>query len=180
MSTIDLVTILGNVSQSLLPVQRFLTGGAYLLGILFCISALLKFKSIGDKRANSSSQEKMFVPIMYLTFGAFLLYLPTAISVLANTAFGADNVLTYVKYNKTDIYSAMGVLIRTAGVLWFIRGSVLLAHASEPGTQEGPKGLVFLCAGILSVNFDNTIAAINSIVSHLIAWTLSIKASQGF
>jgi hypothetical protein len=180
MTTIDLVTIIGNISQSLYPVQRLITGGAYLLGILFFITAIMKFMKIGDHRAQSSSREKMYTPVMYLLFGAILLYLPSALDVAANTAFGVGNVLTYTSYNPYNIYSSMGVLIRTAGILWFVRGCVLVAHSSEPGTQQGPKGLLFIFAGILSMNFDNTIAMLNSVMSNFISWTLAFKSSQGF
>ena len=74
----------------------------------------------------------------------------------------------------------MQIIIRTAGLLWFVRGCVLVAQASEPGAQHGPKGMVFICAGILSMNFDNTIAMTNTAITHLIDWSLSIKQSQGF
>lgn len=180
MTTLDLVTILGNISQSLYPVQRLITGGAYVLGILFFITAMMKFLKIGNHRAQSSSQEKMYSPMMYLLFGSLLLYLPSALNLAANTAFGVGNVLTYSNYNPTNIYSSMGLLIRTAGVLWFVRGCVLVAQASEPGTQHGPKGLIFILAGILSMNFDNTIAMLNSVMTDIAAWTIAIKNSQGF
>jgi uncharacterized membrane protein HdeD (DUF308 family) len=180
MSTIDLVTIIGNISQSLYPVQRLITGGAYLLGILFFMTAIMKFMKIGDYRAQHSSREKMFTPMMYLLFGAILLYLPSALDVAANTAFGVGNVLTYTSYNPYNIYSSMGLLIRTAGVLWFVRGCVLVAHSSEPGTQQGSKGMLFIIAGILSMNFDNTVSVINSILNNFITWTLAFKKSQGF
>lgn len=58
MNTIDLITILGNISQSLYPVQKLITGGAYILGVLFFLTAIGKLKKIGDHRAQSSSQEK--------------------------------------------------------------------------------------------------------------------------
>lgn len=180
MTTTDLVTIIGNLSRSLYPVQKLITGVAYLLGILFFIMAIGKLKKIGDKRAQSSSQEKMFTPMMYILMGALLLYLPSALHLLANTAFGVGNVISYTSYNPANIYSAMGLLIRTAGVLWFVRGCVLVAHAGEPGTQEGPKGLVFIFAGILAMNFDNSIAVLNYIIQSLVSWTMTIKASQGY
>lgn len=44
MNTIDLITILGNISQSLYPVQKLITGGAYILGVLFFITAIGKLK----------------------------------------------------------------------------------------------------------------------------------------
>lgn len=180
MSTLDLVTILGNISQSLFPVQRLISGGAYLLGILFVLKAIGKLRKIADHRAQSSSQEKMFTPMMYLIFGAALIYLPSVIQTMANTAFGVGNVLTYTPPPTPNIYSSMGLIIRTAGLLWFIRGCVLVAHASEPGTQEGPKGLAFIVAGILAMNFDNTIAMINYILGKFLTWTLAFKASQGY
>ncbi len=180
MTMLDLVTILGNISQSLYPLQRLITGGAYLLGILFFITAISKLLKIGDRRAQSPSREKMFGPMMYLLIGAILLYLPTALNIAANTAFGVGNVLTYSSYDPTNIYSSMGLLIRTAGVLWFVRGCVLVAQASEPGAQHGPKGLAFIFAGILSMNFDNTISALNTVMSDLTTWSLAIKSSQGY
>ncbi|MFT4060701.1 MAG: type IV secretion protein IcmC [Legionella sp.] len=180
MTTMDLITILGNISQSLYPVQRLITGGAYLLGILFFIISIMKFMKIGNHRAQSSSNEKMYSPMIYLFFGSILLYLPSALNLAANTAFGVGNVLTYTDYNPTNIYSSMGLLIRTAGVLWFVRGCVLVAQASEPGTQQGPKGLVFIIAGILSMNFDNTIAMLNTFMGDIATLTIAIKNSQGF
>jgi hypothetical protein len=173
---IDLIAMLGNLSQSLYPLQRFITGGAYILGILFFITAISKLKTIGGGR----SQEKIFAPMVYLMFGAALLYLPTAMSTLANTAFGVGNILTYSNYNQGNINSVIGLFIRTAGLLWFVRGSVLVAQASQPGTQEGPKGLVFLLAGILAMNFDNTIAMLNSLINYIINWGLSVKTSHGY
>ncbi|HAT8939229.1 TPA: type IV secretion protein IcmC [Legionella pneumophila subsp. pneumophila] len=180
MNTIDLITILGNISQSLYPVQKLITGGAYILGVLFFLTAIGKLKKIGDHRAQSSSQEKMFTPMMYLLVGALLIYLPSGMDLMANTAFGVGNVLTYSNYNPANIYGSMGFLIRTAGVLWFIRGCVLVAHSSQPGTQQGLKGLVFLIAGVFAMNFDNTIAMINSALDYFVKATLSVKAVAGF
>lgn len=172
----DFITMLGNISQALFPVQYLITGGSYLLGLIFFMSALRRFKAVGQQ----GSHESGFVPMMYLVFGAALFYLPSTISVLANTAFGAGNVLTYTQYNKASLYSVIGIFIRVAGLIWFVRGSVLLAHASEPGVQEGPKGLLFLVAGVLSLNFDSTIAMINTIVTAIVSWSINFKISHGY
>lgn len=180
MNNIDLITIIGNISQSLGSVQRLVTGMAYLLGVLCFIKAISILRKIGDYRPQSPAREKMFTPISYIVIGAVLIYIPTSMSTLANSVFGAGNVLTYGDYNPYNIYSSMGLLIRTAGVIWFVRGSVLLMHASEPGTKEGPKGLLFVIAGIFAMNFDSTIAAVNYILTQLISWTLSVKSSQGY
>jgi hypothetical protein len=179
MNTPDLITILGNLSRSLYPIQHLITGGAYILGILFFLTAIAKLRKIADYHGQSS-QEKMFSPMMYLLFGAILLYLPTALDLMANTTFGVGNVLTYTSYNPANIFSSMGLLIQTAGILWFVRGSVLIVQSSQPGTQNGHKGLLFLLAGILAMNFDNTIAMLNYTMGTLAQWSVALKSSQGY
>ncbi len=176
MNNTDLVHMIGNLSQSLFSVQYLISGFAYLLGLLFFISALLKLK----KMSGRNSHEKIFVPIAYLLGGVAMFFLPSAMGTLANTTFGTGNILEYTSYNPYDIQNSMGLVIRTAGLLWFMRGCVLLVHASEPGIQHGPKGLAFLCAGVLAMNFENTIGFLNFVMGHLEALTLSIKRSQGY
>lgn len=167
----DIVSMLGNLSRSLFSVETLVSGFGYLIGILFMITAIGKLRKIGDARANSSSQEKMFVPIAYFIAGTALIFMPTMLQVLSSTAFGSGNVLQYVQYNPYSVYNSMGIVIQTAGVIWFVRGCVLLAHASEPGVQEGPKGLTFLCAGILAVNFEYTMNMLNYIMTQLLNLT---------
>lgn len=180
MNIIDFTTILGNLSQSLYPLQRLITGGAYILGILFFITAIEKLKKIGDKRVGASSHEKVYVPMIHLVIGTVLLYLPSAIQTMANTTFGAGNVISYSSYSSFDLYRSMGMLVRTAGLLWFIRGCVLIVHSSDPGNKDGAKGLLFLISGVLAINFDNTIAMVNSALSGLISWTIAVKTSNGY
>ena len=164
----DITSILGHLIQSLSPVDNFLGGLAYILGILFMITALTKLKKIGD---NSQSQEKMFGPIAYFLGGTALIFLPSTLTTLSNTSFGYNNVLQYIQYNPYNIYNSMGILIQTAGLIWFVRGCVLVVHASDPGAQDGPKGLVFICAGILAMNMEYTYGALNYLMNKLLSLT---------
>lgn len=157
----DLVSIFVNLSHSLAPIQKLLTGFGYLIGVAFILLSLQRFHKIGDSRATSGSQEKMFVPALYFIIGVALIFLPSSFDVLANTAFGSSNVLAYESDTGNPLMDAIDFLIKTTGVLWFIRGSVLLAQASEPGVQEGPKGLAFLVAGVFAINFDNTVQSVD-------------------
>lgn len=180
MTSLDIVTLLGNISHSLYPVQRLVSGAAYIFGILFFITAISKFRKIADQRAQSSNHGGVFSSLMYLLFGALLLYLPSALEVASNTAFGVGNVLTYQYHNPYDIYSTIGLFVRTAGVIWFIRGCVLIVQASEPGVKHGPKALVFIFAGILSINFDSTVSVLNNTMGRIANWSVAIKNSQGY
>ena len=77
---------------------------------------------------------------------------------LSNTAFGVGNVISYTNYNPADIYISMGLVIRTAGLIWFVRGCSMVATCERTGIKGWQKGLLFIIAGIFAVNFDNSIA----------------------
>jgi hypothetical protein len=164
---VDLESIFLNLSQSLGPVQALITGLGYLIGLSFLVIALFKFKKIGDSRVQSQSQEKMFVPTAFVVMGAGLIFLPSALSTMSNTFFGSNNVLAYSPDTGNALTNAIELFIQTAGVLWFVRGSVLLAQSSEPGAKEGSKGLAFIVAGILALNFDATTSAVGAMLDHL-------------
>lgn len=174
------MTFLGNISQSLYPVQRLITGVAYLLGIIFFITAIEKFKKLAESHGRGGSHESAVSPIAYLLAGAALLYLPSTLHTVANTAFGVGNVLTYPTAQKANVYQTVGLFIRTAGIVWFIRGAVLMAHASQPGEQHGVKGFWFLIAGVFAINFDNTVAVLNNSLNWFINVTMTFKAHQGY
>lgn len=174
MNMTDLVAMLGNLSQSLFPVQNLIRGFAYVAGIVFFSLALFKFHKIAQSRGQGSGEKKM-APIVYLLIGSALIFLPSAMSIVANTAFGYENITAYTNYNRFDIYSTMGLLIRTAGLIWFVRGTILITQATHPGAKkEGAKGLVFIFAGILSMNFDNTISIVNTIINYLLSATMAV------
>ncbi|WP_133129968.1 type IV secretion protein IcmC [Legionella yabuuchiae] len=170
----DIAKMIANLSQSLLPVQELITGLGYLIGILMMMTAISKLRQIADARASGGSHEKAFVPLAYFLGGSALIFLPSAVTVLSNTAFGTGNILQYTSYNPYDIYNSVRILIKTAGLIWFVRGCVLLVHASEPGVQHGPKGLVFLCAGVMAVNFEGSIEVLNYVTDRLFSLSKSI------
>lgn len=163
MNKTDFVTMLGNLSQSMASLQLLITGFGYLLGILFIIGAVLKFKSIAD----AHSKEKKFVAFAYLIVGALLLFLPTTIAVISNTTFGTGSIIQYSAFSQFDVMHSMIIIIKTAGILWFIRGCVLLTHGSEPDNKFGAKGMTFIIAGILAMNFQGTVGILNYVMSGL-------------
>lgn len=145
MITVDLISILGNLSQSLISVQALITGFGYLIGVLFVFTGLSKF---------AKPHQKTSIPMAYVFGGMALIFLPTSLEVLTMTLFGNTNLLEYSESNPDVFYSSMRILIRTAGLIWFVRGSVLLVNAAKPGQQHGPKGLAFVIAGIFAMNHE--------------------------
>tara|TARA_Y100000588_G_C14208738_1_gene905786 strand:- start:979 stop:1503 length:525 start_codon:yes stop_codon:yes gene_type:complete len=172
----DLITMLANLSHFLAPVEKLITASGYLLGMIFMFIAIMKLKKIGDFRARGSSSEKIFGPIAYFVGGSALIYLPSAFTVMGNTVFGSGNILAYTQFNAIDIVGVMKTIIQVVGVIWFIRGCVLMIQASDPSVKHGPKGFAFLCAGVMTVNFDATISFLNYTLSGLMNITKSIGA----
>ena len=161
----DFVIILGNISQSMASFQLLITGFGYLLGILFIIKSILQLKAMGD----THSKSKKFVAFSYFVVGALLLFLPSTITVLANTTYGSGSIIEYSSFNQFDVLNSMQTVIKTAGVLWFVRGCVLLTHGSEPESKFGTKGITFIAAGILAMNFQSTIGILNYIMDSLLS-----------
>lgn len=180
MKSIDLIQILGNLSHSLIPVQNLIKGAAYVSGFLLCITGLFKLKDLASSTVSSHSSVKPLIPLAYLIGGAAIIYLPSAITTMSNTVFGVGNILQYSDYNPYDIYNTMRIVIQTAGILWFFRGCLLLTHSSQPGFQHGSKGLAFLFAGILAMNFQNTATMLSSAMDQLAKITIVIKNYQGY
>lgn len=165
MNSNDFVNILGNIAHSLASVQKLISGLGYLLGILFIIQGIMKFKQVGE----SNSKEGMMGALTFIFIGAVLLFLPSSITVLSNTAFGVGNILQYSSSNRYDVYGSMGILIQTAGLIWFVRGCVLLVHSGDSGAEtEGAKGLTFIVAGILAMNFAESYAILNYTMNQLL------------
>ncbi len=167
MKLLDLITIIENISEYIGEIQRLVSGFAYVLGLILMFIAIMKYREAAEKAGSQST----FVPTAYLLSGAALLFLPAALNVVSATTFGASTVLSYRTYNTNDLLDAITLIVRTAGLIWFVRGCVLLAHASEPGVQHGPKGMTFLIAGILAFNFEMTFASLVWVMEKVVAYT---------
>ena|SRR3990167_4153417 len=166
MDSNNLVQIIINLSQSLGPILHLISGMAYILGIIFIVTGIGKFYTAAGTPRGSGG-ENSFVPMAYIVGGVALIYTPSTFYSLSATVFGAENPLQYASLNPVDIVSAIILLIQTAGLVWFIRGCVLVITSSQPGVQEGPKGMVFLIAGILAMNFETTSAVISTLMTKL-------------
>lgn len=170
MNDTDLVTMLGNLSQSLQSVMYLIGGFSYLAGIILFVSGLMRLKkaygSVGQ------SHESPFKAVAFMLTGAALFFLPTTIHVVSSTIFGSTSVLQYAQVNKDDIFQSVGILIQTAGLIWFIRGCIMVLHANKSsGQEEGTRGFFFLCAGVMAINFSLTVGAISYIINQLLSLT---------
>ena len=162
--------ILSNIAQSLLPVQKLISGGAYLLGILFAMKALMSLKTHSESRGNSASTMKE--PLLYFIVAGVFIYFPTGIDVIMNTTFGYSNILSYTDASAMSTWvggdgqlgNALTVIIQTVGLYAFVRGWIMVAKSSSTGQPPNGtgKGLTHVFGGILAVNIVGTVEMINN------------------
>ena len=168
--------ILNNIANSLIPVQRLITGGAYVMGCAFLFKAIYTLKTYGEARTMMSSNASVKEPIVYLMVGAIFIYFPTAFSVLMQSTFGYQNVLQYAPINSNNaaldtlfgsgsvVGRPLSILIQVIGLIAFVRGWVMIARSASQGQPPGGtgKGLVHVFGGILAINIVGTINMINN------------------
>ncbi|AMP88603.1 type IVB secretion system protein IcmC/DotE [Legionella pneumophila] len=169
--------ILANVANQLEPVQRLITGGAYLIGCAFIFKAIYSLKVYGEARTMMSSNTSIKEPVMYLLVGALLIYFPSLVSSVLQTTFGYSSPLAYsggVSSGSDTITALFGsgslvgrplvMIIRVIGLIAFVRGWVLIARSASQGQPPGGtgKGLIHVFGGILAINIVGTIDMINN------------------
>ena len=169
----DITSIINHLGESIDPLTSAISALSLLLGFMMIWQSIKKLKTIADSRARYTGGGRMFIPLAYFLGGSALFFLPTMISIAKNTVFGADSPLAYGSWiqqlkeeygNSTYIVTRM---VQLAGLIWFIRGTVLLVHGSEPGVQHGSKGLAFLTAGVLAVNITYTYNVLAGILKYV-------------
>ncbi|HAU1640547.1 TPA: type IV secretion protein IcmC [Legionella pneumophila] len=169
--------ILANIANQLEPVQRLITGGAYLIGCAFIFKAIYSLKVYGEARTMMSSNTSIKEPVMYLMVGALLIYFPSLVSSVLQTTFGYSNPLAYsggVSSGSDTISALFGsgslvgrplvMIIRVIGLVAFVRGWVLIARSASQGQPPGGtgKGLIHVFGGILAINIVGTVDMINN------------------
>jgi intracellular multiplication protein IcmC len=170
------VDILTNIANSLAPVERLITGGAYLMGCAFIFKAIYSLKIYGEAKTMMSSNTSLKEPLSYLLVGAVFIYFPTAFEMLLQTSFGYSNVLQYAPVNSSNqaidtlfgsgsaVGRPLSLIIQVIGLIAFVRGWVLIARSASQGQQPGGtgKGLMHVFGGILAINIVGTLNMINN------------------
>ncbi len=170
------INILNNLANNLLPVERLVTGAAYLIGLAFAFKAIYTLKSYGESKSMMSSNTTIKEPIIYLIVAAIFIYFPTGLAVMLQTTFGSSSILQYAPVNSKNpslntlfgsgsaVGRPLAIIIQVIGVIAFIRGWILIARATTQGQSPGGvgKGLMHVFGGILAMNIVATVEIINN------------------
>ncbi|KTD66079.1 hypothetical protein [Legionella spiritensis] len=168
--------ILNNIASTLGPVQKLISGAAYLIGLSFAFKALYSLKVYGEARTMMASNTSIKEPATYMLVAALFIYFPTGVEIILNTTFGDANILQYAPVSSNNqsfntLFSAdsvvgrpLTIIIQTIGLAAFVRGWVLVARSASQGQPPGGtgKGLMHVFGGILAMNIVATINIINN------------------
>jgi hypothetical protein len=156
-------SIIEHLGSSINPLERAISGSAYVVGILLLWTSIKKARTMADKRARAGSGGYVSVIMAYAAGGMVFLYLPSFVDIARNTFFGMDSPIAYanwfneLKSKYGDSVYMMLRLVNLAGLIWFVRGIMLMVQATSPGVQHGAKGLGFMLAGIFAMNAEYTV-----------------------
>lgn len=171
----DQTNVLQNIAATLEPVERMLTGMAYVIGIAFAFKAIYSLKVYGEARTMMSNNASIKEPLLFLLVAAVFIYLPTSLSILLQTTFGEDSIVQYAPTNSSNgtmdalfgsgspVGRPLTMIIQVIGMAAFMRGMILIARGSGQGQQGGAgKGLMHAFGGILAINIVKTLEIINN------------------
>ena len=166
--------IVNNIAATMAPIQKLVTGFAYVLGLSFAFKAIYTLRQYGEAKTMMSSSHSMKEPLVYMFVAAMFIYFPSGLALMLDTAFGTPNILAYTPISDgafgSSVFgsdSTMGqslvIIIQTIGIIAFVRGWVLIARSSGQGQQkEAGKGMVHVFGGIFAMNIVLTLQIINN------------------
>jgi intracellular multiplication protein IcmC len=153
----DAATMITNLATAVPSFMRLITACAYVMGMFFIYQGVVGLREFGESRTMMSSHHSLKGPLILLSVGAALLYLPSSVSVGLNTFWSDPNPYGYVQATTdqwSTLYQDCFLLIQLIGTFTFIRGLVILTQLGGQGGQPGTfaKGLTHIVAGAICIN----------------------------
>lgn len=149
--------MLVNIAKSIPNLMQLVTAFAYVMGMYLIFAGILRLKHFGESRTMMSQEHSLKGPLILLTIGALLLYLPTAVQVGLSTFWTEPNPYGYLqeKDQWSQFLNVCYLIVQFIGTIAFIRGLLTLSHlgghgGNQPGTFA--KGLTYVIGGILCIN----------------------------
>src|SRR5689334_8755892 len=69
-------TILANIQKTIPNLMRLVTAFAYVIGFMMVILGVMQLKRVGEMRTQMSHEHHLSGPILQITMGVLLIYLP--------------------------------------------------------------------------------------------------------
>lgn len=162
----DIATMLINFSEAVPNLMRLVTALAYVMGFFFIIKGVMELKHFGESRSMMSQEHSIGKPVMLLVIGTMLLYLPASVRTGLSTFWTTPNPYGYLPSssddsNWTDLGSAAFMVIQLVGTIAFIKGLLMMRHATGHGQPDTfSKALAHIIGGVLCINLYQFLQAI--------------------
>jgi intracellular multiplication protein IcmC len=165
-SSPDASTMLANFTATVPQFMQLVTATAYVMGMYFIYKGVVGLRAFGESRTQMSGQHELKGPVILMTVGTFLLYLPTSVQAGLSTFWTDSNPYGYLTETTdqwTTMYQDCFMIVQLLGTVSFIRGLVILTHLSGQGAQPGTlgRGVAHIVAGTLCINLYDFLNAIN-------------------
>jgi hypothetical protein len=134
--------------------------------MFFIYKGIIGLKQFGEQRSMMASSQELKGPLIMMMVGTALLYLPSSVQAGMTTFWTDPNPYGYVTDSPdqwTTIWQDAIMVIQFIGTIAFIRGLLTLNQLSgqgQPGTFG--KGMTYIIAGILCINLNDFLAAVNN------------------
>lgn len=159
-------SILQGVSNSLPSVVAMVMGFSYLTGFWFIYRGIYKLKQYGELRTMMSSHTELKDPLLYFVAGAFLLFLPSVITIFESTFFLSytPTPISYAPKGNSPwdaLLNIVYIVIRFLGLIAFIRGIMMITQIGQQTQHDSTKkAFTHIIGGILLINITQTVSVL--------------------
>lgn len=162
----DVAKMMETLQTNFLPIEMLITGFAYVVGFGLIVSAVHKLRAYGEVRTMMPGNAQMTGPVIQFLIGAFMIFLPTTITISVTSIWGTDSLLKWpgATGDWDKIWSAVFGIVRILGFIALMRGLLLMSRAAQQQAQQGTfsKGLIHFFGGILAINIWGTVKVITA------------------
>lgn len=162
-TTLSPLTMLATLQEQIPNLTRMVTAMAYVIGAFMVIRGVVEFKHAGEMRTQMSHEHHLTKPILQITIGALLIYLPSAVQIGMSTFWAEPNPYGYVIQSDQwqQVINICYAVVQFIGVVAFIRGLVMLSHSAGGHHQSSfAKGLTHVIGGIFCININQFVQTI--------------------
>lgn len=150
-------TILANIQKTIPKLTQMVTAIAFVIGIFMIIIGVMQLKHVGEMRTQMSHEHHLTKPLLSITIGTLLIYLPSSVQMGMSTFWTTPNPYGYIVQSDQwqQAINICFAVVQFIGVVSFIRGLIMLSHVGG-GHQQGAfsKGLMHVIGGIFCININ--------------------------
>lgn len=154
-TTLSAQDMLVNIANQVPSLMRMVTAFAYVIGIYLIFMGVYKLKQYGEARSMMSQEHQLKGPIVFITIGAMLLYLPTSVQVGMSTFWTDPNPYGYLQQQDqwSQFINDCFLIVQLVGTIAFIRGLVILTQLAGHSSHDTfGKGITHIIGGIFCIN----------------------------